>query len=233
MPMNTTPAMFGFQYPQKPSAGLESPRGIPRAPITPYPQGSYLGSFYGGQSFIPAAVPQQHANEAVQPNLQEQSKVNYAMGGFPFAQNPAPVMQHEQQQQQKKKKQPGAGQTSGSSTGGVGSPYPSAEPANPKPPTYRQPPRTNESWHGKDFIRHHCVPKKSVGNDLRPLADVDDYYFETVTAPQRVYLRFRTVLNTKRLVKVRCPTTFLCHPTRRKCSKDGSTAPPQTPNHNQ
>ena len=119
--------------------------------------------------------------------------------------------------------QPSAGK-SGPSTGGVGSPYPIAVPERQQA-TYRQPPRTKESWQGKDFIRHHCVPKKSVGNDLRPLSDLDEYYFDTVTAPQRVYLRFRTALNTKRLVKVRCPPTFVCHPTRQKCSRDGSTVP--------
>jgi hypothetical protein len=115
---------------------------------------------------------------------------------------------------------------------GVGSRYPIAVPQSQQPPTYRQPPRTMESWQGKDFIRHHCVPKKSVGNDLRPLSNLDGYYFDTVTAPQRVYLRFRTALNTRRLLKVRCPPTFVCHPTRQKCSRDGSTAPtkPQSTN---
>jgi hypothetical protein len=63
-------------------------------------------------------------------------------------------------------------------------------------PTHQQVPTTKSMQLNPDIIKYYSVPKEERNSDtFRPLTPTDEYYFDNPHAPQRVYMRFKHLLD--------------------------------------
>ena len=69
-------------------------------------------------------------------------------------------------------------------------------------PTHQQVPTTQSKQLNPDTIKYYSVPKEDRDFDnFRALTPTDEYYYDNPHAPQRIYMRFKNLLDPKSLAQ--------------------------------